>query len=317
MDYVSQQLQPYLPGLEPEVGTAKRPHQMSPDEFLASPGVFFHSTSRTVENPQHPTEHAEHDEDVPWEERPWNSPSNTGVHWGSLRAAMERTDYTSEVPREGGSYVVEKAKKALFGKKTMIVGVVHPDLFPRDRKPALDDISAQEAGGRWTVPSVDFYVNAHEDPKSMAAVVPDVTFMKTHADYVREAIHEGRGHEVHPVTMARYKAGNLSAWSYGVPGMRTALGRSVIAGQQYDTPIYETPVPFRPDRAEVADSRWHSMNAVWKPDALDYGAKPAEIGLGDPKLTEYGQLIADEHIAKKNDVVYKTTSTNPFGNINP
>jgi hypothetical protein len=288
---------------------------MSPEEFLASPGVFFHSTNREVKDPQHPTDAHAQPRDTDFSDRYWNNQTHKDIHFGSMRAAIDRTDFVDAVPKEGFTHVKAQAQHNLFGKKTMIAGVIKPNALPPAGTPAVADTDIGWFNDQTR--KAKFYVNAFEDAGSISALVPHVTSIKTHADYVRDAIAAGRGHEVHPVTMSRYLAGNLSAWNYYNPEMRSAVGRSVVVGQEQPIPAFETPVPLKPVRGEVKPEGMPSINATWKPDALNYGPKPEDVNLGDPKLTQYSRTLANEQIAKKKNAAYTPPSINPFGNINP
>ena len=266
---VSRQLQPYLPGLEPE-HTVKQPHQMSPEEFLRSPGVVFHSTYAPVANQGRMSSQVNepHEQEGWYSRKYWQNSTNRNVHVGTWRAASERAlnKKDDDITMIAGHMTSPYAEK-IFSDNEANFNEGHYDLSedPRDytknRKPFI-------------------YLNKGEDPGALSAVLPDTTHLKTHMDYVDDAIKAGRGHEVHPVTMARYQAGNLSHWTQP----------SWYARQYRENDYIPEALPG------MGDPKLDRTTREWKEDAPDLGFTADEVGIASPKhqLTEQ----ADDYLVR-------------------
>jgi hypothetical protein len=71
-----------------------------------------------------------------------------------------------------------------------------------------------------------FYKNHGEDAGSISISVADTSRLKSHGDYVREAIMNGKGDEVHPVTMHMFKEGRLDRGAYLPHGFVERVARN-------------------------------------------------------------------------------------------
>jgi hypothetical protein len=180
------QIQTYLPGMKPEKVTEKQPHQMSPEEFIEHPQTLFHSTTAS----RSPEE--------------WSSPENVSVHVGSYRSTLDR-----------------HAHRGTTQPGRILAGWINPKL---NINPTILSDDEANFGGPWSAvqgvkkprtvkpESVNFYRNHAEDPGSLSALLPRATDLITHAQFVKEAIDNGKADEVHPKTMAMYLGGHLSGW---------------------------------------------------------------------------------------------------------
>jgi hypothetical protein len=184
----------YLPGLEPGDAVEKQPHQMSPEEFAMHPNSVFHITNRPYADRSKPLRERLREMNG----KPWNTPVNTNFHVGTYRSAIDRhsTGFgSSSLPAR------------------LYVGWVNPAV--EVEKSIVSDAQAQTPN-----PDVNLhpegkaqpYLNKIEDPGAMSMVLPKATDLKTHADFVERALAEGKEDEVHPQTLAMYRAGALTGW---------------------------------------------------------------------------------------------------------
>lgn len=232
----SAQLQPFLPGMGPSsaIGKAaraqKKPHQMTPEEFAAAPLAVFHSSHYYPEDVKR-TDNRRAD----WKASIGTSPH---IHVGTEQAAIENAARTEN--NDVGSMAEdteEGTKEARLhtywyqpkpGDLTKVhddgevynrpeYGDMHPDELAEKYK-NYDPEKARLAGDFdpkyeyshdvHPFPSL-LYKNSGEDRGSLSLSVAKPSRLKTQGDYVREAISQGKGDEVHPKTMAMFKAGHL------------------------------------------------------------------------------------------------------------
>jgi len=189
-DNAGQQIQPYLPGMGNKSAIAraakaagfKEPHQMSPDEFASHPYAMFSSSH------------------VPAEEF-WTKPrfAKTDVlHFGTEQAALDRHRHTAVRPSTPDKPRTTDARMHVFWH------VPESEDLPVGEDTAENDFT----------PGTRYYPNRVEDRGSLSMASNEPDKFKRQADYVREAIASGKGHEVHPVTKAMYDQGVLDKGLY-------------------------------------------------------------------------------------------------------
>jgi hypothetical protein len=252
----SKQLQSYLPGMgvNSDIGrqsrAVKEPHQMTPEEFSSAPNAVFH------------TAHGERNNNLlgasGMEARREDFESGIGfsphVHVGTEQAALEngaRTvgmdhdDYDPVLKRERpprlhtfhytaqpGDSFHKHHDGEVYTKPEY--GDTHPDVLA-EKFPDYDSDRAGRAGDfdpkyEYSHDIHDkpalFYKNVGEDEGSTSISVADVSRLKSHGDYVRNAIANGKGDEVHPVTMQMYKEGRLDKGAYLPHGFVERVSRN-------------------------------------------------------------------------------------------
>jgi len=158
----------------------KAPHQMSPEEFASHPFAVFHSTHLPAEDVKDPY-----------------ARSSPGIHLGTDRAATQRHLVTGSVVPRG---YTQNASMHVF----------HHDPGERVQR-TTDDVANNYRGNPARTKANAYYENEHEDKGSLSLVVHDPSRLKSHHDYVQQAIKEGKEGEVHPYTMQLYKSGSLNA----------------------------------------------------------------------------------------------------------
>jgi hypothetical protein len=182
---VGQQLQSYLPGMAPKAEKPKKPHQMTPEEFAAHPYAVFHSSH------------------VPLNKV--NRPYGGGIHAGTEQAALERHVATSS------------------HQNRRVLGINHPDttsdaqlhtFWHQPTEEQVGTVVGDKAANRGAAAGATYYRNDHEDEGSTSLVTYEPENLKTHGEYVRQAIKTKKGHEVPAKTMEMYRQGDLSkgAW---------------------------------------------------------------------------------------------------------
>ena len=255
-DNVSQQIGDYLPGMAPKAQGAKQPHQMSPEEFLDSPDIFFHATNRPIEQ--------------------WKSEENTQVHVGSYRAASERS-MDVENTRAGFYATPSRPTTMIAGKispKAKIDSRVYSDGEANIGHPAYNT-APFEGQIEPNFKKVVFYPNNAEDNSSLSAVLPNASLLKTHSDYVKEAISKGKGDEVHPKTMAMYKAGVLGAWKHDVSSAR-GMVQARFERHPQPEPLFD--VENAPEPVSEPNFTYK-----WNEGAPDWRATSSGMGIENPR----------------------------------
>lgn len=215
--------QPFLPDASPEAywkdgvmhdpGTLfpemtyrhKQPHEMSPEEFASHPYAVFHSshldpkavqqgvfTSEAIKSPTAPRV---------------SSKFGRAVHMGTEQAAVENhkrsgmnqwlEDYTPTSHIHTFWHIPQEAST---GGEIPVVSDTEANTAWHTTRGGFrgDDKTGNE-----------YYENATEDKGSPSIAIRDDSRLRSQADFVRKAISEGRGHEVHPETMRRYNEGTL------------------------------------------------------------------------------------------------------------
>lgn len=200
-----------------------QPHEMSPEEFVNHPDTLFHSSDKPHIEGLQPfdatksrySEDSRDYDDYPDIQRrvKQGEPSPTEVvsanytHAGSERSAYARAEvymgagkthiHAVHVPNKefGRGAITDEGANAWYEDEAlndyMDIPNDHPDKDPLDNTP-------------W------YYFNTAEDTTSASAVLPR-SHALTHADYVKQALEQGKGDEIHPETLRRYQNGTLSS----------------------------------------------------------------------------------------------------------
>lgn len=296
-DSASSQLQPFLPGMgnSSAIGRAvrakKQPHQMTPDEFAAAPNAVFHTS---FVNPEDTLRTDNRRED--WKAGLGSSPH---VHVGTEQAAIENADRMEQNdvpqmakddgadgygrlhtywyhPKPGDSMEVHNDSEVYTRPE---YGDMHPDdLYEKfhdydpERAYNSGDFDPKYEYSHDVHPfSAVLYKNTGEDRGSLAISVGDTSRLKTHGDYVREAISQGKGDEVHPKTMAMFKAGHLDNGAILPPGFvrKVSSNNGVQVWNPRGSGEAGNPRPIEFDdnagMSEEATRKWHQDYDV--PDA--------------------------------------------------
>jgi len=187
---VGQQLQSYLPGMTPGAVKAKKPHQMTPEEFAAHPYAVFHSSHLPTDAVLNP------------EKRPYGG----GIHVGTEQAALERHVATSSRDNIERHTVGDPRMKS--------DGRLHTFWHAPTGHQLSEVISDWQANNRDPKEGPAYYKNDMEDRGSTSLVTNQPESLKTHGEYVRQAIKAKKGHEVPAKTIEMYRQGALDkgAW---------------------------------------------------------------------------------------------------------
>jgi hypothetical protein len=184
----------------------KQPHQMTPDEFAAHPYAVFHSTDESPEFLNHWGNGAP----AQFEGRNYGTFRR---HYGTEQASHQifagKMVNDDEVRPRIYTYWHEPKPSQVFAGSD----VERPELqgltddaaneMPRDEHDVADmKVMERNKGG--------YYKNEHEDEGSISYVSLEPKGVKSQADYVTQAIAKGKEHEVHPITLGLYRAGQLS-----------------------------------------------------------------------------------------------------------
>ena len=296
MNDVSPQLQPFLPGMgdSSAIGKAVRakklPHQMTPDEFAAAPNAVFHSTHLS---PEHVLNMENRRDD--FETSAGFSPH---LHVGSEQAAIENAARTendgvgrvvegagvgterarlhtywyhpqpgdsTEVHHDGWSYTRPEYRA---GSRHKELWEIHDDYDPDSNRAGDFDPKYEYSHDLHPFPAV-LYDNSGEDYGSLSISINDPSRLKTQGDYVRHAIAQGKGDEVHPKTMAMFKAGHLDNGAVLPEGFANRVSEANNGGVQYTFRDNGRPHPFKFDNdsgMSAEDTRkWEQDSDV--PDA--------------------------------------------------
>lgn len=196
--YTPSQEQPELGGVDwlPYKATPE-PHKLSPEQFEAHPYAVFHSTSVDPRAKSAPKDLFHHG---PFDESNWQR------HYGTLQASVDRMVDQGRFNNRIYSYWHEPDDE---GNTDWYNGKRIPHVVEdRDANPEKHF----EPSEAWkAAPTSMYYENSVEDPGSISVVSKKPSAVRSHEDYVGQAIAEGKEHEVHPRTLALYKAGKLSA----------------------------------------------------------------------------------------------------------
>ena len=195
-----------LPGMENPQRTIKEPHQMSPTEFISHPDTLYHSSIR----PNIDAFEGDYGSDA--------DPSpfllERRLHAGTELAALQRAHQHMPYQNSGASSDDEDYGTDEPYYDYAHIHAVHVpknDFDNRTTTPVSDTTANSD---RETKNKNLYYNNDFEDTSSLSVVANKAHGNEvpayTHSDYVAQAIANGKGHEVHPTTMAMYNSGALS-----------------------------------------------------------------------------------------------------------
>ena len=280
-DSASSQLQPFLPGMgnSSAIGRAvrakKQPHQMTPEEFAAQPNAVFHTSHLYPESVRN----------MDTRQTDFNSGLGTSpaIHVGSEQAALENAART--VDRYDTDILEDEPARLHVFHYTAKPGdnmLVHEDGIPylkpganaQNIDPDHDEYNSTHniyPGYEYTHDLHDMpgllYRNAAEDKGSVSISVMDVSRLKSQGDFVRDAIASGKGDEVHPKTMAMYKAGSFDKGDYLDPdGLRTIKNKNEpnrsVNPMNYERALQPQDITLRP--GQQFSPREHGFPEYWK-----------------------------------------------------
>lgn len=267
-----------LPGIEwGKYSKPLEPHQMSPKQFMQHPNAVFHSTH--LANP------------LDLKARQAN-----GIHVGTLAAALERHGSTGTDAMVMPNWT-----------KDATVHVYHLESTPEEREKEISDSDANLLGGwhpKHADPPVHYYRNYVEDMMSTSAIVRDPSRLKSHSDYVQEAIRNGKADEVHPITMAQHLTGNLGKWTQTLSDSLNRVGNF----KSGDTQLFETYT-----NGEIADKEVSYTYNVHQNDVPHLGPDAERLGIkerNNPGAWDRASLhgLYEDRIAARNPA-YKSGET--------
>ena len=197
----------------------KLPHQMSPEEFASSPASVFHGTFLPDEKVL----------DVGIREPASASgaqvPAVKKMHLGTFQAALDAVHERNRQPDQ-------KATIHTFWQTPRVnrIGGKMPELAD----PNPEDEAHFKSGAM-------YYANQNEDwgNPSFATETPK-KHLKTQAEYVSDALAQGKESEVHPRTLEQYRKGTLGKMQLNPSQVelmitsRDKLGPLRNAGPQWD-----------------------------------------------------------------------------------
>lgn len=185
------------------------PHQMSPEQFRAHPDTVFHATYQPLPDVGTSYEH------------PSQNGGYTGVHTGTEQSALERLaglgPWRSDPHGWKDSPEGESVKATLHALNLSRYGIDRID-------DPISDVAANDLSNVKSMQRPTAYKNDYEDKHSLSVIIPRIPGPVTHSDFVKEAIDNGRRHEVHPRTLALYDRGLLE------PKVHYTEARSLVAG---------------------------------------------------------------------------------------
>lgn len=181
----------------------KQPHQMSPDEFNLHPSAVFHGTWLPDNDVfdlrrRNPT-------GAGWGLNDWDVYEK--VHLGTFRSAVDRMHETIRWDPKGTNGDVKPRPDHAIGTIHSFWQTPHNvalgGVMAASDDPNPEDMAHFMPGSMW-------YRNQNEDyPNLSFATDEPEDHLKSQADFVKEAIAQGKIKEVHPETLKRYKAGTL------------------------------------------------------------------------------------------------------------
>lgn len=202
-------------GVTMELGRQfKQPHQMSPEEFAAHPAAVFHGTylpdSEVLNLEKRDPSAASGLGQVQgvngWGQHDFLNPVKK-IHLGTFQAALDTIVMKSkEHDQEGTVHTFWQTPKV--SGKTSEERLY--EYFDADPEYSAEDLNNPENVAHY-VPGNHYYENQSEDigNLSFATDEPHKT-LASHSDYVKAALDKGIPEsEVHPRTLAQYKAGTL------------------------------------------------------------------------------------------------------------
>lgn len=255
------------------VRAKKQPHQMSPEEFAAQPNAVFHTSHLAPERVRNI--------DVRKEDFDSGLGTSPAIHVGSEQAALENAARTVDRYDEG-ILKNEPARLHVFhyiaqpGDSTRVhddgISYVKPGRSLRSMVPASAynstynlDTENEYTHDLHDMPGL-LYKNAAEDKGSVSVSINDPSRLKSHGDYVREAIAAGKGDEVHHKTMAMYKAGALDRGDYLPKSFVEEIKKKndpnrSIDPMTYDRPLVPQDVKLHP--GQLIDFTKHGFPKGW------------------------------------------------------
>lgn len=187
--------------LFPDLGVQhKQPHQMSPDEFAEHPYAVFHSSHRGPQSVQdlHDFGFTKHE-------------YGSAFHFGSEQAAMDRSYATMENSRQG---IHEDPPSPVHHHVFWYLPTGYEASAPTvsDEEANKPEYEHEDEHGDTEPINKDYseyYTNAGEDFGSTSVAVRNEHRLRSHRDFVKQAIAQGKSHEIHPETMRQYQTGRL------------------------------------------------------------------------------------------------------------
>jgi hypothetical protein len=161
---------------------------MDPTEFINHRDTVFHASYTPL--PAAGTDYTKY------------GSGHAGIHAGTIDSAEERVARGLGPKRDGSGdpatvYALHVPPERFINGVDSLVSDYHanhsPDLH--------DNAQGTEVAA--------YYRNEVEDQNSTSVVLNNRHKALTHSDYVRDAIANGKEHEVHPLTLAMYHAGSL------------------------------------------------------------------------------------------------------------
>lgn len=168
------------------------PHQQSQDEFARDPRTWFHG--RYSEHlPGDGPDTDEFGEEDTWGDDYDEEPDNT-FHVGTRKAAEDR------LKKIGPGFRTEPGYSTSFDQP----GRVFPSRIA-ERMTNSPEKARADRGQKWpNLSTGQFYQNDFEDPGSVSAVLPGRGSVRTHHEFIQEAIEKGS--YIRPRVAAEHKA---------------------------------------------------------------------------------------------------------------
>jgi hypothetical protein len=168
----------------------KQPHQMSPDEFALHPNAIFHGTWLPDSDVFNLNKRTPESGDLSFQ----GYETVPKIHLGTFAAALHRLHDTNRPT----------------GSKTATVHTFWQTPHVSDLGGGVRALNDSPEDMAHYIPGSMWYSNQNEDDQnpSFATEEPQHT-LKSQADYVKNALANGKGSEVHPETLKRYKSGTL------------------------------------------------------------------------------------------------------------
>jgi hypothetical protein len=234
----------------------KEPHQMTPEEFSSAPNAVFHTSHKhEVLNMQNRADDFE------------GAGTSPHIHVGTEQAALENASRTIQqgagevsewsgdgtyaarlhtyhyTAKPGDNFDLHNDGEVYTKPQYVAAGHGHPDTLHETYpdyseenygRHKFDGNSKYEYTHDYHDMPAMFYKNTGEDDGSVSISIADTSRLKSHGDYVRNAIANGKGDEVHPVTMQMYKEGRLDKGAYLPTGFAHSAAMNAGNSQYVD-----------------------------------------------------------------------------------
>lgn len=282
--------QPELGGVDwlPYKATPQ-PHRLSPEQFDAHPYAVFHSTTLD------PTA----SKGVTFDETNWKR------HHGTLQASVDRMLDTGRMNARiySGWHIPDGQGNTehIHGTK---LPVVHRD---KDANPLGNGTyggenyegynEKGESPAYQSTPTSMFYSNNVEDKGSLSVVAKKPSAVRSHEDYVGQAISEGKAHEVHPRTLALYKAGKLSSGDT-IHDVLPTYAKDERAYHQRFEPPRDTLPGLEKIPGETQNTFWNRSHRYRKGTSF-YPHTELPTNLGPQMKNLVYQMNVDQEMAKR------------------